>query len=111
MYVYDGLTMWSTGGCTGGLGGGAFAGTQIQEVLLRWDTNLDDGVFVDVDNVCIEQVLSVPGLNGACCIEDPMGWAPCSARSRRCGLHGDRPVAPTLVTVSWLPVARIASSA
>jgi hypothetical protein len=75
-YFYDGIFIYSTGAGEGGVGGplgcGVFAGSIIEHVLIRWDTNFNDGRMVDVDNVTIEEG-NCPEPTGACCNFDGQG--------------------------------------
>jgi len=81
-YFLDGQMIYSTGAGEGGVGGplgcGVFAGSIIEHVLIRYDTNFDDGTILDVDDVCIEAD-ACPDPTGACCTDDGMGGLDCIA--------------------------------
>lgn len=56
-YYYDGKRVYSTGAGEGGIGGplgcGVFAGSIIEQVLIRFDENANDGTWMDIDEVLI----------------------------------------------------------
>jgi hypothetical protein len=68
-YFYDDALVWSTNISEGGFGGGVFAGSAFEHVLVRYEGNANEGFIVDVDDVCIEDGLgSEP--TGSCCFND-----------------------------------------
>ncbi|MHC4415524.1 MAG: hypothetical protein ACYS0G_09590 [Planctomycetota bacterium] len=75
-YFYDGNMIYSTGAGEGGIGGplgcGVFAGTIIEHVLIKYESNFNDGTIMDVDNVTIEEG-NCPEPTGACCNFDGQG--------------------------------------